>query len=560
MSSLYRRHRPQKWESISGQNTIKRTLEQEIKDAHLAHAYLFAGPRGVGKTSIARIVAKAVNCAARASGSSEPCNTCATCEEITAGRALDVLEIDAASHTGVDNVRETIIENARFAPSRGKYKVFIIDEVHMLSISAFNALLKIIEEPPAHVIFILATTELDKVPETIISRCQRFDFKKIPHLEIIARLKYVAEEEKITVEDEVYERVARQSEGCARDAESLLDQLFSLGESTITSEMTDLVLPRFHTDKLAAFVNALIKHDVAANLNLVQTLAADGVDLMLFHDQLIEFLRFVMLAKFNPELARESFHLNDAALKSVENLAGLITPEQLSRLLEEVVNAKKWWKNARIMEIPLELFILKMASSNISPDPHMSIAQQATAPSSAVLKQSKPSSTAFDHTAPLQNISPVQVLPTNALAAAPAAQRKAESAQKMPSPSRASDRSAPNLVSLDEIKKKWNDLLKRVQTYHHSLPVILRMSEPIEVVGNVLRIGLKYTFHRDKIKERRMSDLVEKALMDVLGIPLLIEPMMIPVMSDLTPAKEHAQGIEFEDLVQTFGGAPGVAI
>lgn len=542
MSSLYRRHRPQKWESISGQNTIKRTLQQEIKDAHLAHAYLFAGPRGVGKTSIARIFAKAINCTTRASGESEPCNTCANCEEITTGRSLDVMEIDAASHTGVDHVRETIIENARFAPGKGKYKVFIIDEVHMLSISAFNALLKIIEEPPAHVIFILATTELDKVPETIISRCQRFDFKKIPHQEIIARLKRVAEEEKITVEDEVYERVARQSEGCVRDAESLLGQLFSLGETSITSEMADLILPRFHTDKLAAFVDALVKQDISTNLNLVQTLASDGVDLMLFHDQLIEFLRFVMLAKFNPELTRESFHLNDAALKSVEDLAGRVTPAQLSALLEESVNAKKWWKNARVLEIPLELFVLKMSSSSVFPASHTPAPQHAPAPYYTAPREPKPTPAPVVLSTPLPASAPVQTI--------------TGPVQTVHAPVEAPNPSAPSLISLDEIKKKWNDLLKRVQTYHHSLPVILRMSEPVEVVGNVLRIGLKFTFHRDKIKERKMSDLVEKALMDVLGIQLLIEPVMIPVGDvSISNSNEQTQGIEFDDLMQTFGGA-----
>lgn len=541
MSSLYRRYRPQRWKSISGQDAIKRTIQQEIKDEHLAHAYLFAGPRGVGKTSIARIFAKAINCATQRAGESEPCNKCANCEEITTGRSLDVMEIDAASHTGVDHVRETIIENAQFAPNKVKYKIFIIDEVHMLSISAFNALLKIIEEPPAHVIFILATTELDKVPETIISRCQRFDFKKIPHQEIIARLKRVAEEEKITVEDEVYERVARQSEGCVRDAESLLGQLFSLGETAITSEMADLVLPRFHTEKLTAFVGSLIKQDVRSNLNLIQTLAADGVDLMLFHDQLIEFLRFVMLAKFNPELVRESFHLNDAALKSIEDLAGRITPVQLSTLLEKTVNAKKWWKNARIFEIPLELLVLNTAFST---NENMLVSQQTTDPAYITHLQTKPVEISVPH--PTPTIAPNQTT--------------TESSQATVTAFKTSNSSVPNLITLDEIKKKWNDLLKCVQTYHHSLPLILRMSEPLGVVGNVLRIGLKFTFHRDKIKERKMSDLVEKALMDVLGMPLLIEAVMIPATGATLPAGEPTQGIEFDDLIQTFGGvvAPSV--
>lgn len=531
MSSLYRRHRPQTWEAICGQNPVKRTLGQEIKDARLVHAYLFAGPRGVGKTSIARIFAKAVNCAKRPIGQNEPCNECANCEEITAGRSLDVLEIDAASHTGVDNVRESIIENARFLPGKCKYKVFVIDEAHMLSISAFNALLKILEEPPAYVIFILATTELDKVPETIISRCQCFDFKKIPHQEIVARLKQVAQEEKIAVADDVYERIARQSEGCARDAEGLLGQLFSLGELAITSEMADLILPRFHIEKLIAFVESLIAQDVGANLNLVQTLAAAGADLALFHDQLIEFLRFIMIAKFNLGLARESFHLNDAALKSAEELAGQLTAENLLILLEETINAKKWWKNARIAEMPLELLTLKIARE-------------------------------MNTGRVTRLLSKANVAAAPSLTPAPAIrQTMSLSADALPASSKSVVTPGANfVVSLDEIKKKWNDLLKCVQTYHHSLPVILRMSEPLELVGNVLRIGLKYGFHVDKIKERKMSSLVEQAFADVLGARIFIEPVIM-VSAVAAPLPNGApSGIEFDELVQAFGGviAPSV--
>jgi len=538
MSSLYRRHRPQKWETISGQSNIKSTLQQEIKDVRLVNAYLFFGPRGVGKTSIARIFAKSLNCAMRIPTDSEPCNKCTNCEEITSGRSLDVLEIDAASHTGVDHVREAIIENAQFAPSKGAYKIFIIDEVHMLSISAFNALLKIIEEPPAHVIFILATTEPDKVPETIISRCQRFDFKKIPHKEVIARLKLVATEENISVEDEVYERVARQSEGCVRDAESLLGQLFSIGETAITSEMADLVLPRFYIDKLKIFVEGILKKDIITNLNLIQTLANEGVDLLLFHEQLIEFIRLIMLVKFNPELARQSFHLNDAALISIEDVAGRMSPEQLSVIFEETIDAKKWWKNARISEIPLELLTLKTAYAGSSLIPSVSHRE---IPSSQGHSKNQP--VAEPSLDKIQIPTPVI---TNQLPACETASLLHESSNT-PQP--------PGIISLDEIKKKWNDLLKRVQTYHHSLPVILRMSEPLEVAGNVLRIGLKYTFHRDKIKERKMSDLVEKALLDVLGFPLLIEPMMITLSTPAQPDKD-AKSIEFDDLVQAFSGIP----
>jgi DNA polymerase-3 subunit gamma/tau len=224
-----------------------------LKHGKVAHAYLFTGSRGVGKTTTARLLAKTVNCEQWHSEvltkdpsmllSFEPCNVCAACREITAGSFLDVYEMDAASNTGVDHVRENIIEHVRFTPVHGRYKVYIIDEVHMLSPSAFNALLKTLEEPPAHVLFILATTEIHKVPATIISRCQRFDFRRLTADETVARLQILCAEEQVKVAEEVLRQIARQTEGCERDAESMLGQLLALGEQEIGFDEASLVLP-----------------------------------------------------------------------------------------------------------------------------------------------------------------------------------------------------------------------------------------------------------------------------------------------------------------------------
>lgn len=241
--TLYRKYRPQTFADLAGQRHIRVTLEHALANKRVAHAYLFTGPRGVGKTTVARILARAVNCLERGE-SSEPCNHCANCQAIISNRALDLMEIDAASQTGVDNVRENIIQSARAMPSLLTMKVFIIDEVHMLSLAAFNALLKLLEEPPAHAMFILATTEVHRIPETIISRTQRFDFQRIAYDDIVERLNKLAKAEGRRLATGVVERIARSAAGSLRDAESLLGQVFAFNDQEVTVELLEVILPR----------------------------------------------------------------------------------------------------------------------------------------------------------------------------------------------------------------------------------------------------------------------------------------------------------------------------
>ncbi|MCK4745029.1 DNA polymerase III subunit gamma/tau, partial [Candidatus Parcubacteria bacterium] len=225
MQVLYRKYRPMNFAEVVGQEHIKQIITNEIKMGKVAHSFLFFGPRGVGKTTLARIISKSLNCEKRKDSEFEPCNKCGSCKSINAGSDLNIIEIDAASHTGVDNVRENIISVSKVAVNPNKHKVFIIDEVHMLSTSAFNALLKTLEEPPKNVVFILATTEIHKVPQTIISRCQRFDFQKIALEKIVKCLAEISKKEGVKIKEEILKNIAYNSEGCLRDAESMLGQI-----------------------------------------------------------------------------------------------------------------------------------------------------------------------------------------------------------------------------------------------------------------------------------------------------------------------------------------------
>ncbi|MDP2656169.1 MAG: DNA polymerase III subunit gamma/tau [bacterium] len=355
MSALYRKYRPQLFADIIGQEPIKMTLENEISRGSIAHAYMFAGPRAVGKTTTARVFARAINCIKRKTGVPEPCNECEPCLSILEHRSLDIIEIDAASNTGVDNVRDNIIATAKVAHTQLTNKVFIIDEVHMLSISAFNALLKLIEEPPSHVVFILATTELHKVPPTIISRCERFDFKKIPAKQMFARLMLIAKKEKKSVEKEVINEIVRLSQGCQRDAESLLGQIFSLGD-TITYDFASALLPRTDHVAVRRLADAISHKRNEQALAIVQELIDNGVDLDVFVGDMIEYLRNIMLYKNN---VTNLVDTDETTEKSLTELATLLSMRDILALVSHWMAAQKDARWFSLPQLPIEVAIVK---------------------------------------------------------------------------------------------------------------------------------------------------------------------------------------------------------
>ena len=355
--ALYRKFRPAEFSEVKGQEHIVTTLQNQIKANRIGHAYLFCGTRGTGKTSIAKIFAKAVNCESPVDGS--PCGVCQTCRNIAAGASMNVIEIDAASNNGVDNIRE-IRENVAYSPTEGKYKVYIIDEVHMLSIGAFNALLKTLEEPPEYVIFILATTEAHKIPITILSRCQRYDFKRITAETICDRLRDLMEREAVEVEEKALRYIAKAADGSMRDALSLLDQCiaFYLGKKLTYDNVLE-VLGALDTDVYSSLLRKIIHRDIPAVMADVESIVMQGRELSQFVTEFIQYLRNLMFVQ-------SAEHLEDFLEVSTENLAQLkeeakmINAESLMRYIRVFSELSGQIKYSTQKRVLVEVALIKL--------------------------------------------------------------------------------------------------------------------------------------------------------------------------------------------------------
>ncbi|MBI1866510.1 MAG: DNA polymerase III subunit gamma/tau [Candidatus Staskawiczbacteria bacterium] len=362
---LYRKYRPQSFSEIIGQEHIVQTLTNSISAKSISHAYLFTGPRGSGKTTIARLFAKAINC--HDLSSFEPCNKCSSCLEIMQSKSMDLIEIDAASHTGVDDVRE-LIEGIKFSPVKSKYKIFIIDECHQLSKSAANALLKTLEEPPGHAIFILATTEVHKMIPTIISRCQRFDFKRLQISEIIKKLEFISKKENIKFEDSALSLIAFNSRGSFRDAESLLDQCISFSGKTGAIKTDDIkeLLGIVEASQIAQLVDYLSQKNTKDSILYLNSMADNGIDLQEFTKTLVFYLRQSLLLKINPDfLNLQNSGLSDKEIEKMKNQTANLNNKDIQNMLELFIEAENKMKYSAIPQLPLELAIVDITYEEV---------------------------------------------------------------------------------------------------------------------------------------------------------------------------------------------------
>ena len=357
---LYRKYRPQSFGEIVGQEHVVQTLTNSIKGKNISHAYLFSGPRGSGKTTIARIFAKAVNC--EKPEGFEPCNKCSSCSEITASKSMDLVEVDAASHTGVDDIRE-LIEGIKFSPVKAKYKIFIIDECHQLSKSAANALLKTLEEPPAHAVFLLATTEAHKMIATIVSRCQKFDFRRLQIPEIIKKLEFISKKENVKFDQPALSLIAINSRGSFRDAESLLDQCmsFSGSKGEIKTEDIKNLLGIVEVGQIAQFVDFLLLKNTKEAIVSLNTMADNGVDLQEFAKTLVFYLRQSLLLKINPAfLNLQNSGLSLPELDRMKAQTASLAQKDIQNILELFIEAENKMKYSAVSQLPLELAVVNI--------------------------------------------------------------------------------------------------------------------------------------------------------------------------------------------------------
>jgi len=360
-TTLYRKYRPNTFAEIVDQNHIKITLQRAVATGNISHAYLFHGPRGIGKTTTARILAKALNCPNQKDG--EPCNACDICKSINQGNFLDMVELDAASRRKIEEIKE-FKEHIKYPPNQAKYKVFIIDEVHMLTDVSFNALLKTIEEPPEFAIFILCTTEIHKIPETIISRCQRYDFKKIPLTEIVINLQEIASQEGIRVDKEILHTVAQLSEGCLRDAQSLFGQIVALGEKNITWDQAEIMLPRSNLNLTVRLWQHINGNETAAGIELINTLSEEGVDLVYFLDQFIELLRRLLLYRVDKKLDELKGYLPKELYQEVTKQLSTTSVNELNHALSVFLAKKAQINLVNTPNILLEIALVELSQES----------------------------------------------------------------------------------------------------------------------------------------------------------------------------------------------------
>jgi DNA polymerase-3 subunit gamma/tau len=472
------KHRPQKIKDLD-LTQVREGLLKLVKSAKVPHALLFTGPRGTGKTSAARIVAKVVNCLNRKKSDPEPCNRCSACKQITAGTSLDVIEIDAASTRGIDDIRQ-LREKIKLAPSQLKNKVYIIDEVHMLTTEAFNALLKILEEPPKNTYFVLCTTDPAKLPETIVSRCTRFNFHKAKIAEVVDSLKRVKQKEKLKIEKGVLQEIAKSVDGSFRDGHKILDQL-AVGRKKLTLKEAKALLGRLESLSPKKLLTLVAKRDLKTSLLEIDRIVEQGADLTVYCLQLLETLRRGLLFQAGLKDLSQPKETTELSLEEIKLLLALFS------------QAANQIKTNPIPQLPLELTVVEWCTDEEG--------QTQTGDDQEGHKVSlsggQSSRSSRDKAKGRQTIDPY-------------------SSKKPLAP-------ASRSGGLGEIEKKWQEFLASIKPMNHSVEALLRASRPVGIDGDVLTLEVFYKFHKERLEEEKCRGIFEEVFADVFGWPIKLK-------------------------------------
>lgn len=537
-----RKWRPQTFDDVIGQGHIVTTLKNAILNKRVAHAYLFSGPRGTGKTTTARIFAKALNC--KNGPTVSPCNKCASCAEITSGMSMDVIEIDGASNRSIDDIRN-LRENVKFTPVNGNFKIYIIDEVHQISSDGFNALLKTLEEPPPHVKFIFATTQPQKVISTILSRCQRFDFKRLPTEEIARKLKTISKNESLNIKDEAIYVIARNSEGSMRDAESVLDQLASFGEGEIGKDDVNRILGVVGEGILFETLDYIASRDAKSLLLKLDTLLAGGADQFNLVSSLMEHTRNLMAVKLLSDV--KTLEISKESIESFKKQCANFSEEELLYIFYIFSNALSDMKKFTAPRVILEMCLVKLCKrDDFTPigeileklgnlEKRMSsgkIADSAGAKSPEIKKS-------IEAPKPPDKIVTEQAGTQNVITDPPLSSQEKKSD-----------------ILFDDIKKIWHQAVRDIKSKKISVGIYLSDGAPHEIGEGALKIGFPKNLHKESLERPENKKLIEDTFCDLLKADIRVEFIVVQnlekIESDIIDAPvEDEEGFYTED-----GGLP----